>query len=459
MYRSTASLNSKASFKASKDRLVVFVDPDDDGHSPWWWPAMVVYQSELEGFKAAVDNDLDEPGDGEILVCYFEDGSYNVVPETAAKPFNPTMVPYTTWLNGPLSLDFRTDNAVVLATRYFDTGYVPSYFSWLQDIQTDEKRDEKKKKIAVAGLVSSIGTSERIANLSSLLTLKREAPQETSPEPTPKKAKRGSTSSPTVKTKISKPILKSTTSPSTKSPSRTTATSDPQTSKSKKRSVSPAFGDKLDTSKSKPIRNSHVCSKCGIHSSKSATDISGSSTSASLLTKLLCQDCCDLLSAIIPTNLQSVASIGGQEDTGKLDILKSIQPLSKKQRWLQKYKEMQIVAKQRIPNIQQPQLAPRILPSYPQTYSPHHNNTPPTHHHPYLPPGIQPQQSPLTQSTTTTIATMLSPQTQMNGMISSQSPLTSPESAATVTVMMESSLQIEEKVEKEKTPVQESTPP
>ncbi|KAJ1561324.1 hypothetical protein HK096_005115, partial [Nowakowskiella sp. JEL0078] len=392
------------------------------------------------------------------------------IPETAAKPFNPTKVPYTTWLNGSLGAAFRADNSVVLATRYFDTGIVPSYFSWLQDIQVDEKRDEKKKKMAIAGLVSSIGTSERIANLSSLLTLKREAPKEISPEPAPKKSKRSSISSPAVKTKLTKPPLKSAISPRAKSPSRSIII-DIQASKSKKRSVSPVSAEKSDTIKSKPVRNSHVCSKCGIHSNKSNNDnCNNNSTPASLLNKLLCHDCCDLLRAIIPTHLQGGSSISGQPDLGKLEILRNIQPLSKKQRHKKlkkksKILEMQIIAKQRIlPNIQQPQLTPRIMPSYPQTYPLNSHHIPHTHHHyPYMhlpSQTILPQQIPhLAQSTTSTNVTTNGSHPQMFGTSStSQSPLLSPESTK-VSVIVESPLQIEEKVESEKTLVQESTPP
>ncbi|CAG8801479.1 2847_t:CDS:2, partial [Racocetra fulgida] len=97
-------------------RKVVFVDPDDPD-APHWWPALY-------------------PGEGESLVCYFEDGSYSIVPEKDQKPFDPKIEPYTTYMEGPNSEAFQKDKAVTLATLYFEKGVVPPVFKWIRNEDT-----------------------------------------------------------------------------------------------------------------------------------------------------------------------------------------------------------------------------------------------------------------------------------------------------------------------------------
>ncbi|KAI8810365.1 hypothetical protein BJ742DRAFT_202031 [Cladochytrium replicatum] len=109
---------------------VVFVNPDDESQ-PWWWPALVVPEEDFEMFKALVDNDVERPGLGELLVCYFEDASFNVVRESDAAPFNPNAHPYTTYLNGPQGERFKKDKAVHMATTCLQNGIVPRTFGWL----------------------------------------------------------------------------------------------------------------------------------------------------------------------------------------------------------------------------------------------------------------------------------------------------------------------------------------
>ncbi|KAJ3081718.1 hypothetical protein HK102_002174, partial [Quaeritorhiza haematococci] len=121
-------------------RKVVFVDPDDVD-APWWWPAMVVPKKEIPLFRQTVDGDVQEPADGEYLVCYFEDGSFSIVPESDALPFCPWQPPYTTYVTGPSGPQFRVDKAVILATWYWETGNVPSSFVWLKG-QALEDRSE-----------------------------------------------------------------------------------------------------------------------------------------------------------------------------------------------------------------------------------------------------------------------------------------------------------------------------
>ena len=47
-----------------------------------------------------MDYDVQYPGEGENLVCYFEDGSYSVVAEKDQRPFDPSLPPYTEYKEG-----------------------------------------------------------------------------------------------------------------------------------------------------------------------------------------------------------------------------------------------------------------------------------------------------------------------------------------------------------------------
>ncbi|KAJ1970249.1 hypothetical protein IWQ62_000076 [Dispira parvispora] len=118
-------------------RRLVFVDPDDS-EAPYWWPAMVVANADLDLFYQRVNSTLEPPKPNEHLVCYFEDGSYSVVPETDTRPFDPHRSPYTEYLQGPNSHAFKYDRAVQLATLYFEFAQAPGTFLWICD---DERYD------------------------------------------------------------------------------------------------------------------------------------------------------------------------------------------------------------------------------------------------------------------------------------------------------------------------------
>ncbi|KAI8609051.1 hypothetical protein BC830DRAFT_1152559 [Chytriomyces sp. MP71] len=130
MHKTKSSASSSATPALTKRQNIVFVDPDD-ANAPWWWPAIVVPQKEFHEFRRAYALDMEEPKDGEYLVCYFEDASFSTIPETAAIPFNPNQHPYTTYLHGPDGDEFKQDNAVRLATEYYSSGVPPASFVWL----------------------------------------------------------------------------------------------------------------------------------------------------------------------------------------------------------------------------------------------------------------------------------------------------------------------------------------
>ncbi|KAI9003560.1 hypothetical protein BC832DRAFT_82564 [Gaertneriomyces semiglobifer] len=119
-------------------RQLVFVDPDDSD-SPWWWPAMIVPKSEYDIFKDSVNGEVKDPADGECVVVYFEDGSYNTIPESDIRTFCPYEAPYTTYAEGPNAKAFCADKAVILATAYWEEGRFPPMFGWLQDCPKEDR--------------------------------------------------------------------------------------------------------------------------------------------------------------------------------------------------------------------------------------------------------------------------------------------------------------------------------
>ncbi|CAG8533556.1 13636_t:CDS:2 [Acaulospora colombiana] len=88
-----------------------------------------------------MDNDVQYPGEGENLVCYFEDGSFSIVSEKDLLPFDPNSEPYTTYMEGPNFSKFQKDEAVTLATLYFEKGAVPPSFKWLRNEDSGNASD------------------------------------------------------------------------------------------------------------------------------------------------------------------------------------------------------------------------------------------------------------------------------------------------------------------------------
>ncbi|KAI8899363.1 hypothetical protein BC833DRAFT_585930 [Globomyces pollinis-pini] len=116
--------------KTPPSRKLVFVDPDDV-NATHWWPAMVVPQKEWSLFNKTTGGKQVFPKHGELLVSYFEDGSFSIVSEKDTKPFSPLAAPYTDYLK--IGNNFCKDKGVLLATLYWQTGKTPHYFQWLRD--------------------------------------------------------------------------------------------------------------------------------------------------------------------------------------------------------------------------------------------------------------------------------------------------------------------------------------
>ncbi|RKP05764.1 hypothetical protein THASP1DRAFT_25793 [Thamnocephalis sphaerospora] len=148
-------------------RRIVFVDPDDP-EAPFWWPAMVVPECEIEVFRRAMTTDVQEPGQNEHLVCYFEDGSFSVVHERELVAFSPDEPPYTDYLRGPSSFIFKKDRAVQLATLYWETGIVPHSFTWVRDTERQVSQGEAIRRIRRDSDVKHLGTNKSAGGAASL---------------------------------------------------------------------------------------------------------------------------------------------------------------------------------------------------------------------------------------------------------------------------------------------------
>lgn len=147
--------------KSNPRRKVVFVNPEEQ--NVYWWPAMIVPQDEYHLFSQSIEepdnNNNDDslgntkdtniksekplkfelPKPGEVLVTYFEDGSYNTVKEKDLLQFCPYNTPYVEYAKGNLKKQFCRDKAVQLATLYWETGRIPSSFTWLHGLPREDR--------------------------------------------------------------------------------------------------------------------------------------------------------------------------------------------------------------------------------------------------------------------------------------------------------------------------------
>lgn len=173
--------------KSPPKRKVVFVNPEES--NVYWWPAMVVPRDEYLLFSLCIE-DPDVPADaealaarkaaaaktssdkltqadlkfelpkpGEVLVTYFEDGSYNMVKEKDLKQFCPYQVPYVDYCKGSMRKQFCKDKAVQLATLYWETGRVPTSFTWLHGLPKEDRTHIAKLNSGHAASASSASSA------------------------------------------------------------------------------------------------------------------------------------------------------------------------------------------------------------------------------------------------------------------------------------------------------------
>ena len=93
----------------------------------------MVPEDEYEIFRETMDSDIKSISSDESLVCYFEDGSFSVVPKTALVPFCPDHEPYVSYAKKVKR--FFNDAAIIKATAYWNSGEIPSTFKWLALIE------------------------------------------------------------------------------------------------------------------------------------------------------------------------------------------------------------------------------------------------------------------------------------------------------------------------------------
>ena len=99
------------------------------------WPAVIIPSSMYGNLPGQVDLPALE---SEVLVCYFEDGSFSVVGRSDCRPFQDLLLEYySSKLVGPLKNSFLKDKAVQLATYCFAESaldlsplVLPPYFTW-----------------------------------------------------------------------------------------------------------------------------------------------------------------------------------------------------------------------------------------------------------------------------------------------------------------------------------------
>ena len=142
---------------------VVFVDPDDDS-CPYWWPALVVPKEHLHLFQQTINEQVPVNGT-DLVVCYFEDGSFSVVPQNAVKPFSLTSEPYRSYQRDPETKKaFITDRAVIRATKFYTEGIVPLAFTWLHSsTSTDGRLIESGEDIEIEFVETASDVNEKSA--------------------------------------------------------------------------------------------------------------------------------------------------------------------------------------------------------------------------------------------------------------------------------------------------------
>lgn len=127
-----------------RDR-VVFVDPDDE-RALYWWPAFIVPPAEHEVFSDTMGADIPALRPGEVLVCYFEDGSHSVVHDKDLKSFCPGEEPFLSYQSME---KFISDRAIQFAMRYYVSGEAPDSFRWLHALSGQTGRSKKRKESSV----------------------------------------------------------------------------------------------------------------------------------------------------------------------------------------------------------------------------------------------------------------------------------------------------------------------
>lgn len=81
-----------------------------------------------------MDSDISHVGPDERLVCYFEDGSFSVIPSSAMVPFSPEKEPFLSYVRNIRR--FTNDLGVMRAVRFWESAQVPEGFKWLAPAST-----------------------------------------------------------------------------------------------------------------------------------------------------------------------------------------------------------------------------------------------------------------------------------------------------------------------------------
>ncbi|KAJ3371489.1 hypothetical protein HDU91_005131 [Kappamyces sp. JEL0680] len=128
---------------------IVWVDPQDE-KAKYWWPALVIPASLFHLMDPSVT--LPTAQSTELLVCYFEDASFSVVPASDTMAFSPFSHPFQDWSNHQ---SFRSDRGVMLAMQYWQSHILPKHITFLSQ-QGGADQDDDDGNTAVSP-ISDLG--------------------------------------------------------------------------------------------------------------------------------------------------------------------------------------------------------------------------------------------------------------------------------------------------------------
>jgi hypothetical protein len=126
---------------SNRRRPIVLVDPQDP-KVLFWWPAIVLLAQDMIKFYEYTNGDYVEPEEGEMTVCYLEDGSFSNVVEKETIPFDLNGKPYCDYLQFK---ELKEEKGLQAAVQYMDTGILPKTLQWLDP--NHDKKDKKKREV------------------------------------------------------------------------------------------------------------------------------------------------------------------------------------------------------------------------------------------------------------------------------------------------------------------------
>jgi hypothetical protein len=146
---------------SNRRRPIVLVDPQDQDVL-FWWPAIVLLAQDMIKFYEYTNGDYVEPEEGEMTVCYLEDGSFSNVVEKETIPFDLNGKPFSDYLQFK---ELQDEKGLQMAVKYMNTGVLPGSLKWLE---SNHDRKDKKEKIKVRKVLDPISKKRLAAEMHQL---------------------------------------------------------------------------------------------------------------------------------------------------------------------------------------------------------------------------------------------------------------------------------------------------